>query len=466
MATITKETIAPLHEKVSVKIAKEDYLPAFEKSLKEYSKKANIPGFRPGKVPSGLIKKMYGPSLFMDEVLKSVDQELMKYLQDEKADIFAQPIPADTTDMSKLDAANPSDYNFDFEIGLKPDFSLTDLSTAPITAYNIDITDEMINSEIERLQNRYGNVADKDSADGDEDILNVTFTEMDADGNEVEGGIKKDISLLLKYFVEKTKKEVTGKKAGDSFNITLGEAFEEKELEFIAEDLGLDPKDEATKAQSFKIDITKVGKLDKRELNEEFFTQLYPGGDVKTEEDFRNKIKEEVFAYWASQSRNQIQDQIFHSLTDLTQIEFPQEFLKKWLTLQNSQSKEGEAVKTPEQIEQEMPTFLNQLKWSLISDKIVANNAISVSPEELRAFTKQQLVSYMGGSAQAIEDQPWVNDYVERMMKDRKYIEDSYQRLQSEKVFEWAEKQIKPVPQQMSAEAFSKMVSEHQHHHH
>ncbi|MCF3108877.1 trigger factor [Niabella sp. CC-SYL272] len=468
MATITQEKIGPLHEKLSVKLEKTDYLPGFEKSLKEYSKKANIPGFRPGKVPAGLIKKMYGPSLFMDEVLRAIDKEILGYLDTNKVDIFAQPLPLEN-DMSKLDVSNPGDYDFHFEIGLKPDFKMLDLAKLDITGYNIDITDEMVKEEIERLQNRYGNMTDKDAVEEDDNVVNVTFTEIGADGNAIEDGIKKDNSLLVKYFAPAVRTALIGKKAGDRINITLGEAFEEKELEFIAQDLGLNKDEAATKEKTFTLEITKVGLLEKKELNEEFFNQLYPAGDVKTEEDFKAKIKDEIYNYWAAQSRNQIHDQLFHKLVDDTKIEFPESFLKNWLITQNNQPQEGEnpqPAKTPEQIEAEMPSFLNQLKWTLITEKIVADNGIQVGPDEIRNFAKQQLFQYMGGAMGMTDDQPWVNDYVERMMKDRKYVEDAYNRLQSQKVFEWAETKVKPKATSISVEDFSKMVSEHQHHHH
>ncbi|WP_018626019.1 trigger factor [Niabella aurantiaca] len=468
MATITQEKIGPLHEKLSVKLEKTDYLPGFEKALKEYSKKANIPGFRPGKVPAGLIKKMYGPSLFMDEVLRSVDKEIVSYLDTNKVDIFAQPLPLEN-DLSKLDVSQPGDYDFHFEIGLKPDFKMLDLAKTDITGYNIDITDAMVTEEVERLQNRYGNMEDKETVEVDDNVVNVTFTETDADGNEVEEGIKKDNSLLVKYFAPAIRKELMGKKAEDSINIKLGGAFEEKELDFIAQDLGLNKDDAGTKDKTFKLTITKVGLLEKKELNEEFFTQLYPAGDVKTEEDFKARIKDEIYNYWASQSRNQIHDQLFHKLVDDTSIEFPEAFLKNWLTTQNNQAQEGEdkqPVKTSEEIEAEMPSFLNQLKWTLITEKIVTDNNLQVAPDEIRNFAKQQLFQYMGGAMGATDDQSWVNDYIDRMMRDRKYVDDAYNRLQSQKVFEWAETKIKPKATSISVEDFSKMVSEHQHHHH
>lgn len=464
MATVTKENIGLLHEKLSVKLDKTDYLPAFEKALKEYSKKANIPGFRKGMVPSSLIKKMYGPSVFTDEVLRSVDRELIKYLETDKLDIFAQPLPLES-DVRQLDMNNPADYIFHFEVGMKPDFKLADLAKAKTTRYKVSVTDEMINSEATRLQNRYGNMLDKEQVDTEDNVLNITFTECDANGNEAENGIKKDNSVLVKYFAEKFRNNWMGKKVGDSLTVQLKTAFDDKEREWMIGDLGLNKEDAASADKYFKILVTKVGLLEKRELKEDFFDQLYPNKDVKTEEDFRNKIKEEIQAYWNNQARNQIQDQAYHELTDHTEIKFPEGFLKKWVKTQGESSTKAPGEKTDEQVEKEFPVFLQQLKWTLITDKIVRENNIQVQPDEIRNFAKQQLLGYMGMNA-LDDQQAWVKDYTEKMMKDRKYVEDAYNRIQTQKVFEWAEQQVKPVEKEISMEEFTKMVEAHQHHHH
>ena len=387
MATITKENIGLLHEKLTVKLEKTDYLPSFEKALKEYSKKANIPGFRKGMVPAGLIRKMYGNSLFTDEVLRTVDKELVGYLQNDKLDIFAQPIPMEM-DMHQLDVNNPADYTFQFEVGMKPEFKLPDLGKEKITRYVVNVTEEMIDNEISRLQNRYGNMVDKESVDSDENALNVIFTETDTEGNVVEGGITKDNSLLVKYFAESYRQNLYGKKVGDVFNIQLQNVFEEKEREWIVGDLGL--KDQPGAAEKyFNVTITKIGLLEKREFNEDFFNQLYPGGEVKTEADFRNRVKEEIQNYWNSQARNQIHDQVFHSLVDHTNIQFPEGFLKKWVKTQ------GESPKSDDQVEKEFPSFLNQLKWTLISDKIVQDNGIQVSRRD-QGFCKAAIIQLHG----------------------------------------------------------------------
>ena len=484
MATVTKENIGLLHEKLTVKLEKTDYLPSFEKALKDHSKKANIPGFRKGMVPAGLIKKMYGPSLFTDEVLRSVDRELIAYLQNDKLDIFAQPLPLET-DIRQLDVNNPADYSFHFEVGMKPDFQLADLGTASIIKYVVTVTDEMINTEIARLQNRYGNMLEQHTVTVEDNELKIIFTEVDENANEKDNGITKENSLLVKYFKENFRSNLVGKTINDYIIVQLDNAFDEKELEFILSDLGLDKNDPAAGQKHFKIQITKIGLLEKKELNEEFYHQLYPDtkqevnttenketeGDeeiavVKTEVDFRNKIKEEIQAYWDSQAKNQVHDQVFHELTDHTAIQFPEGFLKKWIKTQGDASAKQEEDKSDEQVEKEFPTFLNQLKWTLITDKIVKENLIEVKPDEIRFFARQQLFGYMGGMGSNAMDQPWVNDYIEKMMKDRKYVEDSYNRIQSQKIFEWAETKVNPADKEISAEDFTKMAEEHKHHHH
>ncbi|HMC86009.1 MAG TPA: trigger factor [Chitinophagaceae bacterium] len=455
MATVTRENIGLLNEKIVVKVAKDDYLPSFEKAIKSYSKQANIPGFRKGMVPAGMVKKMYGSSVFADEVLKSVEKGLSDYMVNEKLEIFAQPLPLPENDASKLNMSNPAEYAFAFEVGLKPEFTIADLGTATLTRYKVTPTEESINDEIDRLRTRNGKMTDPESVTSDENVLNVTFSESDADGNEMEGGIKKDNSLLVKYFGADFRSSLVGKKNNDSFVIQPSKAFEEKERDFILKDLGLEQKDAD---KYFLVLITKVGLIEKTELNEEFFKTAYPDKEIATEADFRNAVKEDIQKYWDAQSRNQLSDQVYHLLLSHTNIIFPESFLKRWM--QNG----GENPKTAEQVETEYPSFINSLKWTLIVDQLVKNNNIEVKQEDLREFAKQQLLSYMGGNAMGM-DQPWVNDYIDRMMKDKKFVEDSYHRIQTDKIFTWAETQVNPTEKEILPEAFTKMAEEHHHHH-
>ncbi len=278
---------------------------------------------------------------------------------------------------------------------------------------------------------------------------------MDAGGNPVEGGITKSNSLLVKYFSEATRQELQGKKKDDVVTIQLSKAFEDKEREWVMNDLGLD-KDKAADADKFfQLLITKVGLVEKAELNGQFFETVYPGRGITTEEEFRNAVKVEIENYYHQQSSNQVQDQIYHHLVDHTNMEFPAEFLKRWL--QNG----GEKPKTAEEAAEEYPNFVNQLKWTLITTKLINEHQITVEPVEIKEFAKQQIMGYMGG--QSLDDAPWMDEYANRMMKDQKFVENTYYQLQTSKLFQVLESKVNATEESISAEAFAEKL--HHHHH-
>ena len=459
MSTVTRENIGLLNDKIIVKIEKSDYLPSFEKSLKEYGKKANIPGFRKGMVPTSLIKKMYGNSVFTDEVLKTVEKKLTDYMSAEQLEIFAQPLPLPENDASKINIGQPQDYSFAFEVGLKPAFSLPELSSLTPTRYQIIISDEMVNEEIERLRQKNGTMTDPESVAGDDYVLNVSFQETDASGNAVEGSQPKDNSLLVKYFAESFRAQLIGKKAGDEFIIRLLTAFEEKERNWILQDLGLNKESAADAEKYFKLMINKVGLLEKANLDEIFFKKVYPNKTIESETAFRDSVKQDMADQWKAQTSNNLQHTLYHELLDKTSIEFPESFLKRWLL------NGGEKPKTPEEVEKEFPTFANALKWNLITDKIVSENKIEVKPEDIKEAARKQLFAYLGGLPQG-DEQPWVEDYVNKMMQDKRFVEETYQNQITNKMLQWIESQVKPVDKSITPEEFNKLNEEHKHHHH
>ena len=454
MATVARENIGLLNDKIIVKLSKEDYLPAFEKKVKEYSKSANIPGFRKGMVPAGLVKKMYGPSIYADEVIRTVEKELYTYLQTEKPDIFAQPLPL-ANDASQIDFKNPIDYEFGFEIGLKPAFELADLKKAKVTLHKVNVTDEMLEEEVNRMRIKGGKMTEPEVVDNEENVLNVQFTESDKEGNAIEGGISKENSVILKYFSPALQKQLTGKKNNDSVVFQLSKSFEGDKLEMILQDLGFAKDDKDAAKKYFQLTIVKIGLVEKRELNEEFFNEVFPGGEVKTEEEFRSKLKAEIEQYWESQSKNQLHDQLYHYLLDETNMEFPATFLKRWLQTG------GEKPKTAEEAEAEFPMFSQQLKWTLISDKIIQDNQLNVSQEELKDSMKLEIMRYFG-TMNLGEDQSWLDSYVDRMMKDEKHVDSSYRKLVTDKLFKWAEASVKPKEKEVTPEELNGL----QHHHH
>ncbi len=459
MSTVTRENIGLLNDKIVVKIEKSDYLPSFEKSLKEYGKKANIPGFRKGMVPTSLIKKMYGNSVFTDEVLKTVEKKLTDYMSAEQLEIFAQPLPLPENDASKINFIQPDDYSFSFEVGLKPAFNLPELSSLTPTRYQIIVTDEMLNEEIERLRQKNGTMTEPEKVAGEDYVLNVNFQETDAEGNLIEGGQAKDNSLLVKYFAPDFRARLMDKKSGDEFNIQLLTAFEDKERGWIIQDLALDKESSASAEKYFRMVITKVGLLEKAPIDEAFFKKVYPNKTIETETEFRELVKQDMADQWKAQTSNNLQHTLYHELLDNTNIEFPESFLKRWLL------NGGEKPKTPEEVEKEFPTFASALKWNLITDKIVSENKIEVKPEDIKEAARKQLFSYLGGLPQG-DEQPWVEEYVSKMMHDKRFVEETYQNQLTNKMLLWIESQVKPIDKAITTEEFRKLNEEHQHHHH
>lgn len=452
MATITRENISLLNDKLTITLSKADYLDDFEKSLKKYAKSANIPGFRKGMVPAGLVKKIYGQGVFGEQVLRKVEEELNKYMQQEQLDIFAQPLPVGQQN-PQLDMNQPGDYQFEFEIGLKPAIELKP-EQLKVTRYVVNVTDAMIQQEVERWQKRNGERTEPDTIGHQDNVLQVSFTEIDAAGQSVENGVQKDTSLLMSDFNSATQSQLLGKKKEETIDITLASAFDEPACKAVLSELGMQ---EDQKELSLRVTIKKITQIIPAELNEELFKKVFPDQEITTEEAFRSAVKDTIAAHFASQARNQVYDQIYHALVDHTPLSFPENFLKRWI------QQGGEQPKTPEQAEKEYPTFEKQLKWTLISNQLIQDNKIEVSPEDIKEFAKMQLFNYMGGQINMMgENTQWVEDYANRMLQDKKFVEDSYHRISTDKMFQHLETLVNAVEETISQEDFEAK----QHHHH
>ena len=217
MATVTRESIGALHDKITVKLAKEDYWPSFEKTLKQYAKTANVPGFRKGMVPAGMVRKMYGQSVFTDEVFRSAGAKLEEYLGAEKLSIFAQPMLLPNEAPVKLDMNTPADVDFAFEVGLKPDFEIPAIKDkTKLSRYKISVSDKMLEDEIERIKRRYGKVEDQVAVVGKDDILYTSYEACDADGTVSAEAQKADDTSTLEKMPAKLQEMLMGKKANDT----------------------------------------------------------------------------------------------------------------------------------------------------------------------------------------------------------------------------------------------------------
>jgi trigger factor len=456
MPKVQRENIGLLTDRITVTVDRDDYMADFESALKSYARQANIPGFRKGMVPVGMIRKMYGPSVFADTVIRSVERGLMEHVRE--LDIFAQPLPDPTNDPGKLDPASAGPYTFSFQVGLKPSFTVADPAQGRFVRYKVDVTDEMVEGEVARKRKKMGTMTEPEKVTSEENVLNVTFEACDESGQVAEGTTSHANSLLVKYFREAYRPKLMGTAKDVNHILTLEEAFEEKERDWLVSDLGLDRNDPEALKKPFRMTVSKIGLIEDRPLDEEFFKEAYPGKEIATEADFREQIRNEIQTVWDRQSGNHLQHELWHYLKDNTSMEFPDEFLRRWLM-------EGqEKPKTEEEVEAEFPTFKDQLRWTLISDRIVQDQGVQISEEEVRNVLREQVMGYFGGIG--LEGHmDWLEGYVDRMMKDRQQVESASRRVLGEKVLQWAESRAVAEERPIGAEAFTGILEEHRHEH-
>ncbi|MCB0696377.1 MAG: trigger factor [Chitinophagaceae bacterium] len=459
MATVTRETIGKLHDKVIVKLTKEDYTPSFEKSLKQYAKNINVPGFRKGMVPSGMVRKMYGQSIFTDEVLRAAGTQVEEYLKNEKLQIFAQPMAMREGTPQTLDMNNPSDVDFTFEIGLKPEFELDALNgKKELTRYKVLVSDKLLDDEIVRLQRRFGKAEPQETVTNKEDIIYSTFEQCDADGNLVEGAAKIEDTELMDKLPVKIQELIMGKKAEDTVVIQPKAVCTEEELPVFMKDslkLGVEAAE-----NYYKMTLTKVSLLIPHEVNEELYAQVFQNAEVKDEASFRELLAKELGKEYDRMSRERLQSEMYELLVHSTNIDLPVDFLKRWL-------QEGsEKTKTAEEVEQEYPGFDHQLRWTLISDKLILENDIKVSREEVMDDIKARVLAYFGMGPEAAEDTPWMDEYMAKVMKDEKTMDETYRRLLFDKLFTFLETKFKLVDKEIDEDSFFKLQSAHDEHHH
>lgn len=449
MATITRENIAPLTDKLTVEVKKDEYLPSFEKSLKQYAKKANIPGFRKGMVPAGLIKKMYGPGLFSEEVVREVEKELSDYLAKEELKIFGQPLPLQN-DKVNLDVNNPSDYAFVFEIGLQPEFEVN-YRDIPATRYKIQVSDADIDKEIEHIQKQHEKSERIDTIEDEQTMF--AFKIVPA-GESEDSTEKIHDDYTISAFDAETAENLKGKRSGDSITLQLNQITDSDKRNAIAEELSKEI--EQPDQGNYTLYVQDIYKMIPAEIDDILFKKIFPSKEINTEEEFRAALKEDYERVLNQEAKNQLHDQFYHYLIDHTEVEFPEQFMKRWI-------REGEKERSEEEVNAEYPKFVNQLKWSQINNKIIEENNISVEPAEIKEAIKKQLLGYFSGVSDT--DASWIDDYVNKMMKDQKQVEQNYMQILTAKLFDLLEQNAKITEENITLDDFNNKLKEHHHHH-
>ncbi len=456
MATVTRENIGLLHDKVVVKLEKEDYMPSFEKALKQYAKSVNMPGFRKGMVPTGMIRKMYGPALFNEEIMRTAGGEMEKYMQQEKLQIFAQPMVMPEGVPTKLDMNNPTEADFAFEIGLKPEFEVTALNgKEKLSRKKIVVNDKMLDDEVTRIQRRFGKPEPQEKVFDKENIIYSKFEQCDAEGNLVEGVDAIEDTELMDKLPAKLQEMIMGKKAEDTFIISPKEVCTEEELPvFLKDSMKLD---ETAAENHYKMTLTKVAQLIPMELGEELYKQVFPNAEVADETAFRDMLRAELSKEYDRMSNEQLQNDIYEVLVHNTKMELPVDFLKRWM------KEGGEKPKTEQEVELEFPKFDHQLRWTLISDKLIQDLGVNVTEQEVLDDIKGRVLSYFG--MQVAEDTPWLDDYMAKVTKDEKTMDETYRRLLYDKLFGELLTKFKIKDEELSEEEFFQQQQAHAHEH-
>jgi trigger factor len=445
---ITRENIDDLNAVLKVEIVKADYAENVEKTLKDYRKKANIKGFRPGMVPIGLVKKMYGKAVQLDEINKLVSENIQKYLTDEKIEILGDPLPR-KDENELIDFETQEDFRFSFELGLAPQFELNLSKKNKVTYYDLEIDEKMRNDYVSNYTRRFGEFR-KNEITGDTDMLKGNIEALDENGNVIPEGFAAENTALTISVIkdEEIKKLFVEKKAGDSIDFDLRKALpNDYEIAGILRK----QKDEVAAVNgNFRYTINEINRFVPAEVNQELFDKVYGEGIVKSEEEFKSKIEEEIAKNLKRESEYKLMLDIKALALGKTEFSLPEEFLKKWLLKVNEKT-------TEEQIEKEFDSFRKDLRWQMIRNKVARENEIKITEEELHAeamnITRYQFQQY--GLFYANDEQ--IHNYAHEMLKredDAKRIAD---KILEEKSIEILREVVKLENKTVSVEEFNKL---------
>ena len=435
---ITKENIDALNAVVKVEISAADYQDKVEKLLKDYRTKANIPGFRKGQVPMGMIKKQYGKSIMIDEVNKLLQESLNNFLVEEKLDILGNPLPKMQDDFS-WDSDN---YAFEFELGLAPEFSVDLTAKNKITQYNIVADEELLAKEVENLQKRFGKQVPQETITEDAAIT-ATFA------NE-EKGIEKKSTITVATLKEENSAQFIGKKVGDVIEISSKGLFDDDHKLMGA--LGVGHDEIHGLDIPLTITIAEITTTELAEINQELFDKLFGEGVVSSLEELKGKIKEDAEQQFQQQADQQLLNAITEYLIENTAFELPATFLKKWLAVA------GEKPMTEEQAVEEYDKSEKGLRYQLIEGKVIKDNNLQIPFQELKDYTKGFVKAQMAQYGQLNPEEKDLEDIVQRVLGTQDEAKRLQEQLISQKLLTFYKENITFDVKEVNYEEFVKEV--------
>ena len=445
---ITKEQADQLNAVIKVEVQKDDYQSRVDEVLGDYRKKARLDGFRPGKVPMGMIKKMYYKPVLAEEVNKLVSESLFNYLQEEKIRILGEPL-AKKESTTDIDFDTDEEFTFEFEVGLTPEINLELTGKDKFPYYHIKIDAKELEEYKDNVAKRYGEFIPVDQA-GESELIKGDLMKVDDQGQPVEEGISaEDVSMSLDMMKdEKEKKKFKGVKAGDEVVFDVKKAYpNDAELASL---LRINKDDVGLVEGDFKIVIKEVQKFEKASIDQELFDKIYGEGEVNSEEEFEEKLKEEMKRQYESESEYRFSIDVKEILLKKAKLELPEEFLKRWLLETNENV-------TQEQIDEEFEQYKDEFRWQLIKDHFVRQQDLKVSEEELvqtaMNVARSQFMQYGMGD---VPDE-YLKNYAQELLSKKEEARRISDRKLEEKVVAHVKNTAKIDEKEVSTEKFRKL---------
>ena len=445
---ITRENIDDLNAVLKVSIEKPDYEEKVETVLRDYRKKANIKGFRPGMVPIGLVKKMYGKAVLIEEINKLVTENIQKFLTDESIDILGDPLPKEDEQVN-IDFDSQVDFNFSYDIGLAPSFEIKLSKKNKVSLYEIAIDEKMKNDFIDNYTRRFGELKNVEKTE-EKDTLKGKLEAIGKDGNIIpEGPTADDTTISIDIIKDKKiKKQFIGKSQFESIDFDLKKAYPNDSE--IAGILRLKREEVENINGIFRFTINEINRFYPAEVGQELFDKIYGEGIVNSKDEFMTRIEEEISVNLKRESDFKVMMDIKTLALEKTDFQLPEEFLKRWLLKVNENT-------TEELIEKEFDSFRKDLKWQLIRNRVARDNELKITEEELQKeaenVTRYQFQQY--GLYYASEEQ--ISNYAKETLKREEDAKKIAEKILEEKVILTLKELVKLESKSVTVEEFNKL---------
>ena len=386
---------------IKIKLSEPDYQPKVEEKIKEYRKKVQLKGFRPGKVPAGIIKRMYGKSILVEEVNQMLSQAVMEYIRNNDINIIGEPLP--NLELAQgIDWGNQTDFEFEYELGLMPELSVAPESLSGVNRYTFKVSDEEINEHIESLLERHGTSSNPEvSAEGDS-VFGKLLQE--------EGDFEKTLLVSPEHVAEGQAAQFVGLKADDIISFDLREVFPDTER--LATLLYIEKEEAEGLSGTFSFTVQNINRREKAEINQELFDAVYKDADITDEAGFREETSKFLAEQYAADSQRLVNRDLRDKLVDATEVDFPADFFKRWLL----QTNEGKL--TEEELDKDFDQYVKEMKWNLIVNQMSKDHEIKVEYEEIREATKRLFMMQFGQMAMAPELSEQMNAMADNYLKE------------------------------------------------